>query len=260
VTATGPALPATWRGAPAAEHARTFVDALVRSGVRTVVVSPGSRSTPYVWALAVDGRVTVHESIDERGGGFFALGIAKVTGQPVALLCTSGTAPAHYAPAVIEASMSEVPLVVVTADRPLGLQAASAPQTIDQVKLFGDHVRAYVDLPTAARDAGDFRARRRTRCCAHATRSPARCTSTRARTSPSSRAPPTAASSARSPMRPPPSVPSRCRAPPRRASSPIATPSRPSPSSPVARDEASSSRALHRSRRSATGWPATTTG
>ncbi|MCA9601989.1 MAG: 2-succinyl-5-enolpyruvyl-6-hydroxy-3-cyclohexene-1-carboxylic-acid synthase, partial [Myxococcales bacterium] len=123
-----------------------FVDALVHAGVREVVISPGSRSTPLVWAFAANGALRVHSVVDERAAGFFALGMAKVSGDPVALVCTSGSAPAHYFPAVLEASVSRVPLLVIAADRPLVLQDVGANQTVSQRSLFGEHARWFADL------------------------------------------------------------------------------------------------------------------
>ncbi|MCY3910789.1 MAG: 2-succinyl-5-enolpyruvyl-6-hydroxy-3-cyclohexene-1-carboxylic-acid synthase, partial [bacterium] len=120
---------------------------LAGCGVTEVVVSPGSRSTPLaVTARTQEGlRVTVQ--LDERVAGFCALGMAKASGRPVAVVCTSGTAAANLLPAVVEAHHSGVPLVVCTADRPPELRDAGAGQTIDQVKLYGDHVRWYAEMP-----------------------------------------------------------------------------------------------------------------
>ena len=126
--------------------ARLFVRALAASGVENVVVSPGSRSTPLVLAVAREERLRCHVVLDERSAAFFALGQARASGRPSALVCTSGTAGAHYLAAVIEASLSFTPLVVITADRPWDAYDAAAPQTIDQVKLFGAHVRHYAEL------------------------------------------------------------------------------------------------------------------
>src|SRR3954470_1002889 len=95
-----------------------FVDELVRCGLREAVTSPGSRSTPLVLSLARDPRLRATSHIDERCAGFFALGLAKASGVPAALACTSGTAAANYAPAVIEAHEARVPMLVLTADRP----------------------------------------------------------------------------------------------------------------------------------------------
>ena len=125
--------------------ARLFLRAAAQSGVSEVVLSPGSRSTPLAIEAAASG-LTVHVVVDERAAGFFALGQARVTGRPSLLVCTSGTAGAHYLPAVIEAAQSFVPMLVCTADRPYELQDAAAPQTIDQIKLFGDFVRHFAEL------------------------------------------------------------------------------------------------------------------
>jgi 2-succinyl-5-enolpyruvyl-6-hydroxy-3-cyclohexene-1-carboxylate synthase len=121
--------------------ARLFVASLASAGVRHAVLSPGSRSTPLALALASEPRITTVVVIDERAAGFVALGISRATATPAVLVCTSGTAGAHYYPAVIEAAESEIPLVVVTADRPWELQRCGASQTIDQTRLFGAFVR-----------------------------------------------------------------------------------------------------------------------
>ena len=127
--------------------AGTLARALVRGGLKHAVLSPGSRNTPVVLALhALRDRVTLHTVLDEREAGFFALGLARSGGAPVLLSCTSGSAGAHWLPALIEASESRVPLIAVTADRPSELQGFGAPQTIDQQRLFGAYVRLYRDL------------------------------------------------------------------------------------------------------------------
>ena len=126
-----------------------LIEALCACGVRRAVVSPGSRSTPLVLAMArfeAEGRLTTSVVADERVAGFVALGQAKMTGSPTLLVCTSGTAGSHYYPAVIEASLTGTPLIVLTADRPPELQARGANQTIDQTDLFGRHVRKSLDL------------------------------------------------------------------------------------------------------------------
>jgi 2-succinyl-5-enolpyruvyl-6-hydroxy-3-cyclohexene-1-carboxylate synthase len=131
-------------------YAQTFVDALVRSGLDAVCIAPGSRSTPLTLAFAERerevGDVTVYSHLDERSAGFFALGMSIASGKPTALVCTSGTAAANFFPAIIEANMSCVPLIVLTADRPPELRHSGANQTIDQVKLYGDHVLGFVDM------------------------------------------------------------------------------------------------------------------
>ena len=113
--------------------AALFVRALATAGVTDIVISPGSRSTPLVLAAAREERLRCHVILDERSAAFFALGQARVSGRPSALLCTSGTAGAHYFPAIIEASQSFTPLVVITADRPWDAYDAAAPQTIDPI-------------------------------------------------------------------------------------------------------------------------------
>jgi 2-succinyl-5-enolpyruvyl-6-hydroxy-3-cyclohexene-1-carboxylate synthase len=138
-----------------------LVDGLVAAGVRDASVSPGSRSTSLALAFARHPAVRVHVHLDERSSGFFALGLAKVSRAPVAVVTTSGTAAANVFPAVIEASMARVPLVVLTADRPPELRGVGANQTIDQIELYGRHVRAFVDAPVPgdAPSATDWRLR-----------------------------------------------------------------------------------------------------
>ena len=125
---------------------RAFVDELVRCGLRFACTSPGSRSTPLVLTLARAPGVRATSHLDERCAGFFALGLAKASGVPAALACTSGTAAANYAPAVIEAFEARVPLLVLTADRPPELRDIGAGQTIDQVKLFGSAAKWYFEV------------------------------------------------------------------------------------------------------------------
>jgi 2-succinyl-5-enolpyruvyl-6-hydroxy-3-cyclohexene-1-carboxylate synthase len=127
---------------------RAFADELVRSGVRHACTSPGSRSTPLVLALVRDGRLAVHSHVDERCAAFFALGVAKATGQPAVVACTSGTAAANYLPAVVEAHEAGVPLLVLTADRPPELRAVGAGQAVDQLKLYGDATRWFFEVGT----------------------------------------------------------------------------------------------------------------
>ncbi len=126
--------------------ATVIVDELARSGVENAVIAPGSRSTPLVIALAQHPRIKVYSLIDERSAAFFALGIGLATGKPAALLCSSGTATANFYPAIIEAHYSNVPMLVLTADRPHELRDSGANQTVDQVRMFGGHVLWSVDV------------------------------------------------------------------------------------------------------------------
>jgi 2-succinyl-5-enolpyruvyl-6-hydroxy-3-cyclohexene-1-carboxylate synthase len=134
------------------EWARLLFASLLEAGVADVWVSPGSRSTPFTWAALHTPGISVRPVIDERAAAFLALGHARVSGRPSALLCTSGTAAANYFPAIVEASLAHLPLLVLSADRPLDVQQAAAAQTIDQMKLYGDYVRSFFDLglPDAA--------------------------------------------------------------------------------------------------------------
>lgn len=129
------------------QWAELLLATLVEAGVRDAIISPGSRSTPLVWAACQVPALRRHALIDERSAGFFALGQARLTGKPSLLLCTSGTAPSHYFPAVIEARQSGVPLLVLSADRPFELQDCSSSQTIDQAHLYGSYAR-YFELGT----------------------------------------------------------------------------------------------------------------
>lgn len=126
--------------------AATLVGALRAGGVRHAVIAPGSRSTPLALAFADRGDCETFSVHDERSAGFFGLGLAKALGAPVALVCTSGTAGAHFLPAVMEAQAGGTPLVVLTADRPWALQGFGAPQTTEQRGLFGRFVTDEADL------------------------------------------------------------------------------------------------------------------
>ncbi len=139
---TAPNRNALWAGA--------LVDELVAAGVDSVVVSPGSRSTPLTMAAARSDDLRVFSQLDERSAAYFALGRARRTGSVAPLICTSGTAAANYHPAVMEASEARVPLLALTADRPPELRDSGANQTADQEKLYGDAVRFYKDLPEPA--------------------------------------------------------------------------------------------------------------
>ncbi len=135
---------------------RAFVDELARCGLRDACTSPGSRSTPLVLSLAREPRLRCHSHIDERCSGFFALGLAKATGLPVAVTCTSGTAAAELLPAAIEAHEAGVPLLLLTADRPPELRENGAGQTIDQVKLYGSAAKWFFEVGTHALNIPDI--------------------------------------------------------------------------------------------------------
>lgn len=142
----------------------TLVDQWIRLGVRHAVVAPGSRSTPMAIALTERPEMQVHVVHDERVAGFVALGLGVSPGDasagvPALLLCTSGTAAANFLPAVAEAGLSHIPMIVLTADRPEELRGVGAPQTIDQIELYGAHVRWFHDpgVPDAA-TAAEWRA------------------------------------------------------------------------------------------------------
>ena len=129
------------------QWAHALLDGLAAAGVDRVVISPGSRSTPLALASELHPSLQTWVQVDERCAAFFALGMARVTAAPVALLATSGSAPAHWYPAVIEADQAGIPLVLLSADRPLELQGCGSNQTIDQHKLFQQAVRAFHALP-----------------------------------------------------------------------------------------------------------------
>jgi len=132
--------------------ARKITQDLIRNGITHVVISPGSRNAPLSIALfqaKEKGLLKLHIRIDERTAAFFALGIAKASGCPVALLCTSGTAPANYHPAILEARHSKVPLLVISADRPARLRETGANQTTLQASMFGNSVAYGADLSGA---------------------------------------------------------------------------------------------------------------
>lgn len=139
-----------------------FVDELTKMGVENVVVSPGSRSTPLAMLLNKHQDIKVWINIDERSAAFFALGMAKASKRPTALLCTSGTAAANYFPAIVEARLSRVPLIVLTSDRPHELRGVGAPQSIDQLKMYGENVKWFQEMPLPSGDASALRFSRTT--------------------------------------------------------------------------------------------------
>jgi 2-succinyl-5-enolpyruvyl-6-hydroxy-3-cyclohexene-1-carboxylate synthase len=138
---------------PSTRAARAFVEALP---VAHVVLAPGSRSAPLALAFAdraQAGQITLHVRIDERSAGFLALGLARATGAPVAVVCTSGTAAVNLAPAAMEAHEDDIPLLLLTADRPSTVRGLGANQAIDQVGIFGRHVTCFdIDAPDDTTD------------------------------------------------------------------------------------------------------------
>lgn len=137
--------------------ARAFTDELARCGVREVVVAPGSRSTPLVLAFAADGRFRMRVHLDERSAGFFALGVGRASGSPAVVVTTSGTATANLFPAVMEAAQAEVPLLVLTADRPHRHRDADANQAVDQIRLYGPFTRAFFEAAPPTLDGPALR-------------------------------------------------------------------------------------------------------
>jgi 2-succinyl-5-enolpyruvyl-6-hydroxy-3-cyclohexene-1-carboxylate synthase len=143
------------------EWSRLLLASIADAGVTDVVISPGSRSSPFIMAAARERRLACHDVIDERAAAFFALGQARITGRPTLILCTSGSACAHYFPAILEAESACLPLLVMTADRPFELQACGAPQTIDQLDLYRGHVRQFFELGEPDGSDSALRAARR---------------------------------------------------------------------------------------------------
>lgn len=127
-----------------------LIAGLADAGVTTAFVSPGSRNTPLTLAILAEPRITDVNVIDERSAAFMAVGHAKATDRPAVVVSTSGSAPAHYLPAIIEANQSATPLIVLSADRPVHLRGTSAPQTMDQTHLYGGHVKHFIDAAETA--------------------------------------------------------------------------------------------------------------
>jgi 2-succinyl-5-enolpyruvyl-6-hydroxy-3-cyclohexene-1-carboxylate synthase len=144
--------------------AAALLEELARGGVRHLCLCPGSRSAPLAIAAAATSDLRVWTHVDERSAAFFALGLAKAGRAPVALVCTSGTAAANFLPAIVEAFHAQVPLVVLTADRPPELRGVGAPQTIDQARLFGTHARWFAEAAVPERGEAAIRTARSLAC------------------------------------------------------------------------------------------------
>ncbi|WP_429975825.1 2-succinyl-5-enolpyruvyl-6-hydroxy-3-cyclohexene-1-carboxylic-acid synthase [Enterococcus sp. DIV0086] len=128
------------------DYLMAFIEGLKNSGVEQAVISPGSRSTPLALLLHRETAIQTFVDVDERSAAFFALGLSKASQKPVVLLCTSGTAAANYYPAICEANISHVPLVVLTTDRPHELRQVGAPQAMDQLQMYQNHVKLFVEM------------------------------------------------------------------------------------------------------------------
>ncbi|MFF5111860.1 2-succinyl-5-enolpyruvyl-6-hydroxy-3-cyclohexene-1-carboxylic-acid synthase [Streptosporangium sp. NPDC000509] len=152
---------------PATALATVLVDELARCGLTDVVLAPGSRSAPLALAVHADSRIRLHVRVDERSASYLAVGLARRSGRPVVLICTSGTAAANFHPAVIEAHESGVPLLVLTADRPPELRDTGASQTVDQVKLYGTAVRWFGEIGVPEDRLGQVAYWRSTACRAY---------------------------------------------------------------------------------------------
>ena len=122
-----------------------IIEELIRCGLKLFCISPGSRSTPLTVAAARHPEVEINLIYDERAAAYYALGYSRGSETPGVLICTSGTAAANYLPAIVEASVEQIPMIVLTADRPPELQQTGANQSINQNQLFGSHVRWFFD-------------------------------------------------------------------------------------------------------------------
>ncbi len=145
-------------------YLRAFVDEFARAGVKHVCLCPGSRSTPLAVSFAEETRIRMWMHLDERACAFFALGLAKAERAPVILICTSGTAAANFFPAIVEAYFARVPLIVLTADRPPELRDTGAPQTIDQIKMYGDYAKWFAEIALPETNAAMLRYARTMAC------------------------------------------------------------------------------------------------
>jgi 2-succinyl-5-enolpyruvyl-6-hydroxy-3-cyclohexene-1-carboxylate synthase len=148
---------------------RAFVDELARCGMRAACTSPGSRSAPLALSLAREPRLRCYSHVDERCSGFFALGLAKASGLPVAVTCTSGTAAAQLLAPAVEAREARVPLILLTADRPAELRDNGAGQAIDQLKMFGSTAKWFVEVELGGAGAERLPWVRTLACRAYAT-------------------------------------------------------------------------------------------
>jgi len=129
-----------------APYCADLVAGLADAGVDTVFISPGSRNTPLTLAFAAEPRIRDLSIRDERSAGFAAVGYGKAAEKPAVVVCTSGSAATHYFPAIVESNQSAVPMIVLTADRPAALRGTGAPQTMNQIDLYGPHVKVFTDL------------------------------------------------------------------------------------------------------------------
>jgi len=141
------------RADEAALYCADLVAGVADAGVDIAFISPGSRNTPLTLAFAAEPRIRDVSIRDERSAGFAAVGYGKATGTPAAVVCTSGSAATHYFPSVVEADQAAVPMIVLTADRPASLRGTGAPQTMDQLDLYGSHVKTFTDLEVGS-DSG----------------------------------------------------------------------------------------------------------
>ena len=130
---------------------QVLLEELTRFGVEHICIAPGSRSTPLTLEADASSKLTLHTHFDERGLGFLALGLAKASRKPVAIVVTSGTAAANLLPAIAEAKLTGEKLVVLTADRPIELVGCGANQAIVQQGLYSSHVTAELNLPKIGR-------------------------------------------------------------------------------------------------------------
>src|SRR5204863_2816546 len=146
---------------------RALVDELARCGMRAACTAPGSRCAPLVLTLANEQRVRCFSHVDERCAGFFALGLAKASGLPVAVACTSGTAAAELLPAAVEAREARAPLLLLTADRPPELRDVGAGQAIDQLKLYGGAAKWFFEVGVSEATEGNLRWIRQLACRAY---------------------------------------------------------------------------------------------